>query len=44
MHHPHFLVQKTSNFLKFMVNPRGQEGGNHFSQFCADVLYRRPLI
>jgi len=51
---PHFLVQKTSDFLKFMVCPHGQ-GGKGLSQcgrfadkggggqFWADVFYGRPL-
>jgi len=50
----HFLVQKTSDFSKFMVCPHGQERrrgwtsadkrwGVNFSRFCADVFYGRPL-
>jgi len=44
---------KTLDFSKFMVCPHGQRGlsqyrhladkGVNFSQFCADVLYERPL-
>jgi len=37
---PHFLAQKTSEFLKFMVCPH--ERGVSFLRFCADVFYRRP--
>jgi len=52
---PHFLKQKTSIFLKFMVCPHGQrgrwvelvrtreEGANFFAILCG-VLYGRPLI
>jgi len=47
---PQFLVQKTSDFSKFMVCPNGQgglsqcgQGRINFSQFYADVLYGRPL-
>jgi len=51
---PHFLMQKTSDFSKFMVCPYGQGGRGSasadkrervkFSRFCADFLYGRPLI
>jgi len=49
---PHFLVQITSDFLKFMVCPHGQGGLSqcwHFAdrgeegRFCAD-FYGRPLL
>jgi len=51
---PHFFVQKTREFSKFMVCPHGQgwlsqcghfsdKGGVNFSRFCADVFYGRPL-
>jgi len=52
---PHFLVQKTSNFSKFMMCSHEQgarecehfvdkgESGVNFSKFCADVFYGRPL-
>jgi len=42
---PHVLVQKTSDFLKFMVCPHRQGKREvNFSWFCADIRYRRPLI
>jgi len=49
------MVQKNSNFSKFMVSARTrgkgsartffeQGGGVNFSRFYADVFYRWPLI
>jgi len=49
---PHFLVQKTSDLLKFMVCPHGQveielvrkkEGGVNFSRICVGVFYGWPV-
>jgi len=52
---PHFLVQITSDFSKYMVCLHGQGGlsqcghfvdkrkGVNFLRFCADVFYGRPL-
>jgi len=37
------LLQKTSDFLKFLVSPHGQGRGVNFSPFCADVFYVRSL-
>jgi len=40
---PHFLVQKTSDFLTFMACSHGQgKGGGQF--FFADVFYGNPLF
>jgi len=39
---PHFLVQNTSDFSKFMVCLHEQRGIN-FLRFCAVVLYGFPL-
>jgi len=52
---PHFLVQKTSDFSKFMVYPHGQgrlsqcghfavKGGQFFANLCGHVLWTAPYI
>jgi len=40
----HFLVQKASDFLKFMVCPYQQGEGVNFSRFCVEVFPERPLV
>jgi len=40
---PHFLMQKTANFLKFMVCPHGQGGRvDFFAILCGRPLWTAP--